>query len=134
MSDSTEAPRLGVHDIDAEHELLLDLVRAIEKAAPTAPRPEVEPLFRQLVEYTRAHFATEEVLMRFHAYPDFGAHQLEHARLMEQVSRIAGEFRAGSLPPTAAFAGALRHWFLEHVRTHDAALARFLRAASPGVA
>jgi hemerythrin-like metal-binding protein len=106
---------------------MLGLVRALECAVTSAPRPQVEALLQQLSEFASIHFATEEIMMRLYAYEEFAAHQLEHARLMDQIDNVRSEFAAGNVQPTQAFASALRHWFIEHVRTHDMSLARFVR-------
>jgi len=117
----------GIREIDTEHDLLLGVVRAIEKAVDTAPRSQVETLLQQLSEFTRVHFATEEIMMRLYAYPEFARHQLEHARLVEQIEQVRSEFAEGHVQPTRPFAAALHHWFTDHVRSHDVALARFVR-------
>ena len=118
---------VGVQEIDSEHDLMLGLVRALVGAVARAPRPQVEALLQQLSEFARVHFATEEIMMRLYAYPDFARHQLEHAKLIDQIDRVRAEFATGNVQPTKSFASALRHWFAEHVRTHDMALAIFVR-------
>jgi hemerythrin-like metal-binding protein len=123
----TEDVGTGVQEMDSEHDLMLGLVRALEGAGTSAPRPQVQALLDQLSEFARVHFATEEIMMRLYAYPEFGRHQLEHARLVDQIDQVRSEFAAGSVQPTKPFASALRHWFTEHVSTHDLALARFVR-------
>ena len=124
---------VGVQEMDSEHDLMLGLVRALESAVETASRVQVEALLQQLSEFARVHFATEEIMMRLYAYDGFARHQLEHAKLLDQIDQVRGEFAKGHVQPTKSFAGALRHWFAEHVRTHDQALALFVREASmPG--
>jgi hemerythrin len=118
---------LGVKEIDSEHDLMLGLVRALESAVASAPRPQVQALLQQLSEFARVHFATEEIMMRLYAYQEFAAHQLEHARLLDQIDKIRSEFALGNVEPTQAFASALRRWFVDHLATHDAVLARFVR-------
>ena len=118
---------LGVPEMDTEHDLLLGLVRALEVAVVSAPRPQVDALLQQLSEFASVHFTTEETMMRLYAYQEFGGHQLEHARLIDQIDRVRSEFAAGNVQPTKSLATALRHWFTDHVRTHDLALARFVR-------
>jgi hemerythrin len=118
---------VGVPEIDSEHDLLLGLVRALEVAVISAPRPQVQALLQQLSEFASVHFSTEEIMMRLYAYQEFAGHQLEHARLIDQIDQVRSEFAAGNVQPTRSFASALRHWFTEHVRTHDLALARFVR-------
>ena len=131
MGKDSEDIGVGVREIDTEHDLLLGVVRALEKAVATAPRAQVEALLQQLAEFSRVHFATEEIMMRLHAYPEFAGHQLEHARLIEQIEQVRGEFARGHVQPTRTFATALHHWFTEHVRNHDVALARHVREMAP---
>ena len=123
----SEDLQVGVQELDSEHDLMLGLVRALDRASSSAPRVQVEALLQQLSEFARVHFATEEIMMRLYAYPDFARHQLEHARLVEQIEQVRTEFAAGRVQPSSSFAGALQHWFSEHVRSHDVALARFVR-------
>ena len=127
MGKGSEDIGVGVREIDTEHDLLLGVVRALEKAVDTAPRSQVEALLQQLSEFTRVHFATEEIMMRLYAYPEFARHQLEHARLVEQIEQVRSEFAKGHVQPTRPFASALHHWLTEHIRSHDVALARFVR-------
>ncbi len=131
MGKDSEDIGVGVREIDTEHDLLLGVVRALEKAVATAPRAQVEALLQQLAEFSRVHFATEEIMMRLYAYPEFAGHQLEHARLIEQIEQVRGEFARGHVQPTRTFATALHHWFTEHVRNHDVALARHVREMAP---
>jgi hemerythrin len=131
MGRSSEAIGVGEQEMDAEHDLLLGVVHALEKAVDAAPRAPVEELLKQLSELSRVHFATEEILMRLHAYPEFAAHQLEHARLVDQIEQVRAEFASGHVQPTRNFASALHHWFTEHIRSHDVALARYVRASRP---
>jgi hemerythrin len=131
MGKGSEDTGVGVQEIDTEHDLLLGVIRALEKAVDTATRSQVEALLQQLSEFTRVHFATEEIMMRLYAYPEFARHQLEHARLVEQIDQVRGEFAQGHVQPTRSFASALHHWFTEHVRSHDVALARYVRESSP---
>ena len=126
-SRGNEGIETGVPDLDAEHDLMLGVVRALEKAVAAAPRPQVEALLQQLSEFTKVHFATEEIMMRMYAYPEFARHQLEHARLVDQVDEVRAEFAAGHVQPTRSLVAAMHHWFAEHVRTYDTALARHVR-------
>ncbi len=130
MDRGPEDVGVGVDEIDSEHDLLLGVIRALEKAVAAGSQPEVETLLAQLAEYTRVHFATEEIMMRLYDFPGFAEHQLEHARLVEQVEQVRGELARGNVRPSRPFSSALRHWFTEHVRSQDVALARFVRKAT----
>lgn len=127
MGRGSEGIGVGVQEIDTEHDLLLGVVHALERAVEGAPHAQVEALLLQLSEFSRVHFATEEIMMRLYAYPEFAGHQLEHARLVDQIEQVRAEFAKGQVQPTRSFAAALHHWFTEHIRTHDVALARYVR-------
>jgi hemerythrin len=118
---------VGVREIDSEHDLMLGLVRALDGAVAAGTKVQVEALLQQLAEFARVHFATEEIMMRLYAYPEFARHQLEHAKLIDQIDQVRSELATGNVQPSKSFASALRHWFTEHVRTHDLALARHVR-------
>jgi hemerythrin len=133
MARVSEKDGTGVQEIDSEHDLLLGVLRALETAVASGKQAEVEVLLQQLAEYTRVHFATEDIMMRLYAYPGFATHQLEHARLVDQIEQVRSEYAQGHVKPSRSFTSALRHWLTEHIRTHDVGLARFVRenTASP---
>jgi hemerythrin len=113
---------VGVDEIDAEHELQVGLVRALEGQLGRASREEAGRLLEQLLDYSRVHFAAEELMMRLHAYPGHGEHEAEHGRLLEQLEEIRKAWAAGQVQPTKELVTALRHWLAEHVQTFDRGL------------
>ena len=124
---------VGVDELDAEHELQVGLVRALEGRLGGS-REEAAGLLEQLLDYSRVHFAAEELMMRLHAYPGHGEHEAEHGKLLEQLEEIRSAWRAGQVQPTKELVTALRHWLAEHVQTFDRGLALHLRnlgGASP---
>jgi hemerythrin-like metal-binding protein len=123
---------VGVDEIDAEHELQIGLVRALEGQLGRMPREEAARLLEQLLDYSRVHFAAEELMMRLHAYPGYGEHEAEHGKLLEQLEEIRKAWGAGQVQPTKELVTALRHWLAEHVQTFDRGLARYLRDPGAG--
>lgn len=126
----------GVAEIDGEHRLQIDLVRALEEALRGSDRrPRAEEIVRQLVDYTNVHFLAEDLMMRLHAYPRYQAHVQEHEHLAGQVEELQRRIAAGHLAPSQELVTALKHWLAEHVQTMDRAFAAFLgagnRPASP---
>lgn len=118
---------VGVDEIDAEHELQIGLVRTLEGRLGRASREEAGRLLDQLLDYSRVHFAAEELMMRLHAYPGHGEHEAEHGKLLEQLEEIRKAWAAGQVLPTKELVTALRHWLAEHVQTFDRGLALYLR-------
>jgi hemerythrin len=123
---------VGVDEIDAEHELQIGLVRALEAQLGPGPREEAGKLLEQLLDYTRVHFLAEELMMRLRAYPGYGEHEAEHGKLLEQLEEIRKAFGSGQVLPTKELVTALRHWLAEHVQTYDRGLALYLRNLDTG--
>jgi hemerythrin-like metal-binding protein len=122
---------VGVDELDAEHELQVGLVRALEGRLGGS-REEAAGLLEQLLDYSRVHFAAEELMMRLHAYPGHAEHQAEHGKLLEQLEEIRAAWGAGQVQPTKELVTALRHWLAEHVQTYDRGLALHLRNLGAG--
>jgi hemerythrin len=123
---------IDVQEIDAEHQLQIGLVRALEKSVGGKDREEAGRLLEQLHDYTRVHFAAEELMMRLHAYPGYGEHEAEHGKLLEQLEEIRKAWKGGGVQPTRELVIALRHWLVEHVQTFDRGLGRYLKSPGSG--
>lgn len=116
--------RLGM---EAEHEVQLGLILALEQSLQRGRgRGEISDVLGRLVEYTNVHFMSEQLLMRLHAYPDIGPHELEHDHLIEQIRRIEAGFIASDSELTAIEIGMLKRLVADHIRTHDQAFTRYL--------
>jgi hemerythrin-like metal-binding protein len=122
-----EELRTGVAEIDVEHGLQLGLVEDFRSAvAAGMTGHQAAAILQRLEDYTNAHFLGEQLLMRQHAYPGYEAHQQEHDRLVDALRTLRESWASGGQKAGVASAAMVHHWFSEHVRTLDQALARFL--------
>lgn len=128
MGTSGTAQRaVGVESVAGEHDIQLQLLGAVERAVSEGFEfDEVMSLLDQLIAYTDVHFHSEEVMMRFFAFPQYEAHRAEHAELMEEVRTMRDQFqnqdRSGLLEAVAA----LRSWLEQHLDGMDRGLITFL--------
>jgi hemerythrin len=121
----------GQDEMDGEHRIQVGLITALERALEErAPVDDIRSLVQQLLDFTDIHFMSEQVLMRFAAYPDLQGHELEHDRLMEQLQRIQAGFDLGDADVMMAESQVLRHLLLEHIRTHDLLFSQFMSSAA----
>ena len=128
MSEHVGSPReIGFEGIEAEHQVELALLTTVT-AAVTKGRAsdEVTTALDQLVEYTNAHFLSEQLLMRWHSYPGYDAHVLEHDRAIELLRDLQERHRAGEVRLTLDVLADLRGWLVGHIHGQDAALATYL--------
>lgn len=113
---------VGIPQVDGEHQQLFNIVAriqsALEKDSGTA-QAEARIAVRELIEYTRTHFASEEALMAAAAYPALAAHQQLHEDLLRQVSDM--ELRVELEEPFASLdlSHFLANWLIRHIQAED---------------
>ena len=119
--------RAGVDEMDKEHAVEIQMVRALEAALQSADEALVGELFDQLESFTAAHFMSEQLLMRLHTYPGYQAHQQEHDALMDRLKEIRESIEAGDLGDANEAVAQLEEWLETHIHTEDDALASYLK-------
>lgn len=131
--DEDESIKTGFSPVDGEHEVQIRLLDAVTGAiSSNAGTDEAALVLDQLVSYTSAHFLSEQLLMRLHAYPDYEAHVQDHDRLIEQVHAVQKAFESGKAPDATDLLIYLRDWLVVHIRTMDRALGRYLASKDTG--
>lgn len=76
--------------IDAEHQIQIGLVRALCDAVRSgADARQTRQILEQLVDYSEAHFMSEQLLMRLSSYPDYDDHVLDHDQMMQMLRTVA---------------------------------------------
>jgi hemerythrin len=122
-----EQAQTGIAEMDREHALELQIVRAIHAALADSDKPRVDALLQQLEDFTNAHFLAEQLLMRLHAYPGYEAHQQEHDQLMQELEDLSQGIRDESSPDPVRATEDLERWLLTHIQSEDQALAEYLK-------
>lgn len=117
-------------EIEGQHHLQLDLLQALRRAVETGAAGErPAEIAATLLTFTKTHFASEELLMRLHAYDGYAAHCAAHAHAIERMealcARAAGE--EGGLNRHSLVQ--LEQWITLHIETSDRAFAEFLAGA-----
>lgn len=110
--------------IDREHQLQLQLMQAL--AAAIDANGSTDEVLAQLADYSRAHFLSEELLMRLYAYPDHDDHVLDHERMTEWLDELGA--RRGDRDAMRRAAGELIAVFRRHIDSRDRRLHDFLGA------
>ena len=118
---------LGIPAMDRAHREFVDLVNRMDRATDAS----FAYLFSDLIHHTRAHFATEEVLMRATAFPESRPHRNEHARVLAEMERFVEALGRGRLATARTYVREqLPVWFANHAREMDNPLAAHLRSTS----
>lgn len=126
----------GIPLVDTQHQKLVEITNRLGERLMQGnhiPEEELQPLFQELAQYGRQHFADEERLMgeagidRRH----LDAHVGHHRQFVEQlVSLWRG--RHAMARPAETIHGFLAAWLTVHILGEDQAMARQLRALQAG--
>ena len=122
--------------MEAEHQVQLELVRALKEALEAGPDDPssgaVPALLRRLVDYSDAHFLSEQLLMRLYAYPAYADHVLEHDRLNGELRALAERWEKGGGGEAGPLLQQVERWLLTHMATTDKALQAYLAEQGRG--
>ena len=86
----------------------------------------IDEILDPLIEYTKVHFSSEELLMRLYQYPWYQEHVDDHERIVERLEDLRRARPAGSEASAGSDADQLSDWISAHIRGADRALGHFL--------
>jgi hemerythrin len=108
--------------ISREHQVQIRLMQALAQAV--AQGDDIAPLLAELSEYSRAHFLSEELLMRLYDYPDYDTHVHDHERMVEWIEAL--EARKEDCAAMAHAVQELSAIFMRHIASCDSNLHGFM--------
>ncbi len=118
---------VGFDQIDGEHRVQVGLLSALRDAV-TEGRAETEvyEILEQLIDYTKVHFMSEELLMRLYQYPHYEAHVAEHGRMVEQIEQARQRYQCGDAATTTETLDAALAGLTGHIGRSDRTLGGYL--------
>jgi hemerythrin len=121
---------VGIDEIDAQHQALIDLINEVRDAVVEGLERERQlDALGRLAEYTKIHFAVEESLMRIFGYPDYERHKVQHEGLIRSMLDLQRRLDLDGAPLDEGLMRHLRHWLLDHILQSDQDYSRFFLAA-----
>ncbi|MDI1245549.1 MAG: hemerythrin family protein [Rhodoferax sp.] len=128
MSDIKAFNQAANDCTDGEHQVQLALLEKLCVALETgADAANTSQLLNALIDYSEAHFMSEELLMRMKSYDDYEDHQDDHVHMLEVLRDLKAQL--DSDPPTllASQARAMLGFISQHIATRDKRLADHVR-------
>ena len=124
-----EAFNLEANDgTDREHQVQLDLLEKLCRALEAdANADAIKPLIADLIDYSEAHFMSEELLMRMKSYDDYEAHQDDHVHMLDVLRDLAASRATGQSSLMAGKAREVLGFIGQHIATRDKRLADHVR-------
>ena len=107
--------------MDAEHRVQLALIPALCDAVEEgAESGAIGRILDQLVDYSKAHFLSEELLMRLDSYDGFDEHVEDHADMLDSLAAMVDTYRIGKSELIPGQARKVLAFLVRHVETRDA--------------
>lgn len=126
--------RIGLPEVDQEHQSLIEAINRLHRELVIGESVlRVTGALGNIHAMIAAHFALEEKDMVALRYEGYAAHKNEHERLLDEILDILDGVVAADRYDPATLSSQLSAWFVEHFRTQDARLHRWL-VGRPGPA
>lgn len=125
-SDSATPGRSGRDEMDGEHHVQLSLLYALREAVSARQDEKVRDVLERLADYSKMHFASEQLLMRLYQYGEYERHALDHERMMQRFDDLRCEPAAALSASVAAVLDEIDAGLVDHIRGADRALGHYL--------
>ncbi|MCX7179177.1 MAG: bacteriohemerythrin [Proteobacteria bacterium] len=113
---------VGIDQIDREHQELFEIAGRIYDSISMdviVPMNQVQAAIAELIESTKVHFSSEELLMESKAYPGLPEHRELHAYLISRIEDFEKSVALGEqLTPVDAYEF-LCSWLGDHIQASD---------------
>jgi hemerythrin len=126
---------VGIKLIDDQHKelfkLVNDMYNHVNNDDEEAERAYFKHVIRQVVDYIKNHFATEEAIMERTQFEDYTGHKLAHDFFIMSVLNIVQKFDEGKKVPLMPLTHFIKDWILTHIAIMDKQYFKYLLKAAP---
>jgi len=118
---------VNIREIDDQHKKLIGIVGQLHEAMRQGKgKQALGDVLKDLIQYVRTHFASEERLMKSNGYPDYDAHKAKHDSLTRKVADIYREYQDGKVAISLEVMNFLEDWVGTHIVGMDKQYGPFL--------
>ncbi len=120
---------LGHEEIDGQHRRMFLLAEAMVESQVEKGSGKIEVDLEQLkalIDFTEAHFAFEEGLMRSTRYPGAAWHAKYHASLLTELRTFFHKVQGGQISNAGGLVRFIWNWLHQHIDTVDRELVDWL--------
>jgi len=109
--------------IDDQHKelfrLVNDMYNHVNEDDEEAERAYFQSVIRQVVDYVKIHFATEEKIMKKAKFQGYLGHKKVHDAFILRVVSTIQKFDEGKKVPLTSFTHFIKDWILTHIAIMD---------------
>lgn len=117
----------GFDGIDGEHRVQISLMTAFREAIGGGRgAAEAGEILDQLLDYSKMHFVSEQLLMRLYDYHDYEVHVADHDRMLQEMKVLCDSYRDGEAPFDLERVDTLIKGLIAHISQTDQPLGQYL--------
>jgi hemerythrin len=91
----------------------------------------IEGLLERLIDYSQAHFLSEELLMRLASYDEYEEHAENHQQLLDSLKTVLQQFQStGRHDLVGQVTKSTMAFMMRHIQTRDLRFANWERASA----
>lgn len=113
---------VGFQFIDDQHKMLIQLLNDLAShrdGNTEGERDYLKGVIKELVDYAKVHFATEEDLMLQTGFQGYDEHKREHEKFVLNVVGLVKDFNNNKSTTAETLITFLRKWILNHIAGTD---------------
>ena len=120
---------VNIRELDEQHKKLIGMVGRLHDAMRQGKgKQALEEVLRNLIQYTKTHFAAEERLMKNHEFPGYESHKAKHDGMTKKVADLYREYQDGKTAITLEVMTFLENWIDKHIMGTDKQYSPFLNS------
>jgi hemerythrin len=125
---------IGDSEIDGQHQKWVELFNNLENTFLSEQNIDMSVVqrktFKEILDYTRYHFASEEKRMQEANFPEVTIHWRLHKEFDRTVYEKYREFENGETILTSELLALIKNWLLNHIQVEDQKFGRHLTSKS----
>jgi len=126
---------VGIEKIDHQHQHLFEIVNnLIDQSISAGDTGLASETLKEMVNYAREHFATEETLMLQYDYPEYNLHKNQHEYFINTTAELAVSFMDNQKTTGGEITEFLILWLTNHILKTDMKLKPFFKSKISPVA
>ncbi len=121
---------VGIELIDNQHKQWIEHFNNAAQAVQfEKSQAQISKTLGFLIDYTEAHFSTEEKHMLQNNFPGFQEHKAKHDELRSTLARLVKDFEEEGVSPklSEAIDTFLGNWLIQHIHEVDMKFGAFVR-------
>jgi len=126
-----KAYSVGVEELDKQHQVLITIINKLFSLYTERKfgQTDVEPIFKELMDYTDQHFSTEEHYFQLYNFPQKEQHTSLHNAYRERITNLRKEYEEKTNEQTLfAVNNFLNDWWIWHINNADKKYTEYFNA------